>query len=218
MNGKWGWVGILSHPSQRTPAHLMWPHLTSLKVGNCPGDHFPWQWKENACLLFRSNKLKFFLPSRTNTASLCWLGHFREFYVDYLYSIVAGQILQSYKIKNFFPETSRRKVLKILVTVLLVSFKQRSSMMTIDTRVKHTFHLLTLYHNGMIERSDFEKQWYLVKFRFLLLISRKSVINLKLEPFGEVCRGCPLQLCRLTSYAKIKNKKNILWKIKQKYI
>ena len=52
------------HPTSTNPTQ---PYPTSLDVSNRSGDHLPRWWKENACLLFRSGKLKFFHSSRTNT-------------------------------------------------------------------------------------------------------------------------------------------------------
>ena len=78
--------------------------------------------------------------------------------------------------------------------------------MTVDIRVKHAFHMLSLHYNIMIDNADFEKRRYLVKCRFLYLISKQFISNLKLEPFEEVCGGCPLQFVaeHLSLKSKIK--------------
>ena len=56
------------------------------------------------------------------------------------------------KKKNFIEQ---KRNFKILVTVLLLSFYKpiiRRYDNSVNTCVKHAFHLLSLHHNGMIDR------------------------------------------------------------------
>ena len=129
--------------------------------------------------------------------------------VDYLYSFVAGHISQSSHFKNFIPEISSGKILTILVTVLLVSFKQPSNnkiwllyqcfLPAFFTSQWYEWQLQTLKNNGSCKiMTSSSYQWKIYDY------------FVKLEPFGEVCGGCPLQLCCRTSFAKLKNTKNKL--------
>ena len=100
------------------------------------------------------------------------------------------------KKSKLYPRDIERKLFKILVTVLLVSFKQPSNNTVLWLLIPVSNTLFFYITMGRLTDADFEKQRDLVKSRFLHLNSGNSIINLKLEPFGEVCGGCPQQLRR----------------------
>ena len=83
---------------------------------------------QRECLLsFSNSKPKFFHPIRTNTATLCGLGwDILEKLAWITSTALSLDIFRKSKIKNFITETSSGKIFKILVTVLLISFKQPS--------------------------------------------------------------------------------------------
>ena len=128
---RWKNMSFYVSPHCVTMPQILWqaPRPTSLNISNRSEDHYPWWWKENACLL---SKLKLFHYGRKNHCKTLRSGTFWRGWRRFPLHLCRWAYLAKLKNKEKnISETSSGNIFKILVTVLLVSFQQPSDNMVL---------------------------------------------------------------------------------------